>query len=163
MIHLIPMTEDEFTNVREHMVTALAEDNIEGDVWRADNALQKSRDAIQRMLPDGLGTRNTFIFALQEPSLSEVVGFIYLMIEGEDSLPFVHISYLEIYEPYRRKGYGAQTLQAVEAKVREMGIANIGLHVFGYNAGARALYEKMGYQVGGLYMRKKLISDVTIR
>jgi ribosomal protein S18 acetylase RimI-like enzyme len=156
------MTEDEFTNVREYMITALAEDNIEGDVWRADNALQKSREALQSMLPDGLGTENTFLFTLKEPSLSEVVGFIYLMIEGVDSIPFVHISYLEIYGPYQRKGYGAQTLQAVEAKAREMGIANVGLHVFGYNTGARALYEKLGYQVGGLYMRKKLSSDLPV-
>ena len=34
---------------------------------------------------------------------------------------------------------------AVEAEARRLGLAGIGLHVFGHNTGAQALYAKLGY------------------
>ena len=37
-----------------------------------------------------------------------------------------------------------------------MGIGKVSLHVFGYNHAARALYEKMGYQITGIGMTKTL-------
>lgn len=61
-----------------------------------------------------------------------------------------------VYEPYRRCGYGWQALQALEQNVRALGLDTIGLHVFGHNHAARALYEKAGYEVTNINMAKKL-------
>jgi ribosomal protein S18 acetylase RimI-like enzyme len=43
---------------------------------------------------------------------------------------------------FRRRGYASRTLELVEA--RELGAKSVELHVFGYNQGAQALYEKVG-------------------
>jgi ribosomal protein S18 acetylase RimI-like enzyme len=70
-------------------------------------------------------------------------------------------SYAWIYdfridEQHRRHGYGYQAMLAVEAKVRALGLNKIGLHVFGHNHAAQALYEKAGYGVTGISMAKQI-------
>ena len=61
-----------------------------------------------------------------------------------------------IYEEYRRRGYGRQTLAALDEKAKELGLDTISLHVFGHNQAAIALYQQAGYQTTSLYMAKKL-------
>ena len=61
-----------------------------------------------------------------------------------------------IREDLRGNGYGRTTLEKVEELIRQMGIGKVSLHVFGYNHAARALYEKMGYQIIGIGMTKTL-------
>ena len=51
---------------------------------------------------------------------------------------------------------GAAALLALEAKVKELGIDKIALHVFAHNHVARALYEKAGFEITGIYLTKKL-------
>ena len=62
-----------------------------------------------------------------------------------------------VREDLRGQGYGRRALELFEAKLRELGVGRIGLNVFGYNHAARALYEKMGYQVTGVGMMKQLM------
>jgi ribosomal protein S18 acetylase RimI-like enzyme len=59
-------------------------------------------------------------------------------------------------EALRGKGYGKQTMLAIEEKARELGLRSIGLHVFAHNAVAKGLYEKIGYEVKSLNMVKEL-------
>ena len=66
---------------------------------------------------------------------------------------------IEIAEALRGKGYGRQALLAVEEKVKALGLDTISLHVFGHNLVARALYEKVGYEVTNVLMSKKLTHD----
>ncbi len=61
-----------------------------------------------------------------------------------------------IYDEFRRQGYGTQTLLALEAKAKELGVDKIALNVFAHNHIARALYEKTGFEVTGIYMTKRL-------
>lgn len=61
-----------------------------------------------------------------------------------------------IREDLRGNGYGRTTLEKVEELIRQMGIGKVSLNVFGYNHAARALYEKMGYQITGIGMTKTL-------
>lgn len=76
---------------------------------------------------------------------------------GEKAAPDSAFLYnFEIYERYRRQGYGMQALQALEEKVRELGVSKILLHVFGHNLAARNLYEKMGYEITGIHMAKNV-------
>ncbi len=49
---------------------------------------------------------------------------------------------------------GEQAFQALEIKVRELGLHTIALHVFGHNHAARAMYEKLGYITTNVQMLK---------
>jgi ribosomal protein S18 acetylase RimI-like enzyme len=95
------------------------------------------------------------ILAAPEPGLpARPVGMIWFAaLEGR---PQAFIYDFAIDPAYRRRGYGAQALRALEAEVRAVGLESIALHVFGHNHGAQALYRKLGYEVTNLHMAKRL-------
>jgi ribosomal protein S18 acetylase RimI-like enzyme len=47
-------------------------------------------------------------------------------------------------------------MEAIEDEVRKLGISKIGLHVFGFNAAARSLYDKLGFEVTDTSMEKNI-------
>lgn len=63
---------------------------------------------------------------------------------------------VEIDEQHRRKGYAREALLLGEAEARALGATSIGLNVFGFNSGAQALYESLGYGIAAVNMSKKL-------
>ncbi len=91
-----------------------------------------------------------------DEATGEKVGHIWFtkMTYGGQTFAFVYD--LIIFDEFRRRGYGEATMRALEEKVREQGLDSIGLHVFGHNHAAKALYEKIGYEITDLNMQKKL-------
>jgi ribosomal protein S18 acetylase RimI-like enzyme len=67
--------------------------------------------------------------------------------------------FISVLEPYRRRGYATQALRLMEAQVRDQGLDEIRLYVFGHNTPAWTLYEKMGYAVVNATMGKKVGSS----
>jgi ribosomal protein S18 acetylase RimI-like enzyme len=63
---------------------------------------------------------------------------------------------IEIHEPYRRKGYARAALELGHAEAKRLGAASIGLNVFGYNTGAKELYESLGYSTTSIQMKREL-------
>ncbi len=63
---------------------------------------------------------------------------------------------VEIFEPYRRRGYARAALELGHAEAKSLGGTAIGLNVFGFNTGARELYEKLGYAVTSTQMKREL-------
>ena len=154
MIRLVPMTETEFQAYLVDDIERYAQEHVRMGNWHSSEALQKSKDEHQRLLPDGLATQNHFFFSIEDEQRGAKVGIIWFAVYDDRSQAFVY-DFL-IYEEYRRQGYGTQTLLALEAKVKELGIDKIALHVFAHNHVARALYEKTGFEITGIYMTKKL-------
>jgi ribosomal protein S18 acetylase RimI-like enzyme len=64
--------------------------------------------------------------------------------------------FVGILEPYRRRGYATQALRLLERDVAKRGLQEVRLYVFGHNAAAWDLYEKMGYAATSLTMSKKV-------
>jgi GNAT superfamily N-acetyltransferase len=52
-----------------------------------------------------------------------------------------------VEESERRKGYGAAIMNAGARWSRDHGHPALGLNVFAHNPSARALYDRLGYQV----------------
>ncbi len=154
MVHLVPMNETEFQAYLEADIERYAQEHVRAGDWQPSEAVQKSRDEHQRLLPDGLATKNHFFFSIEDRELGAKVGIIWFAVYDERSPAFIY-DFL-IYEEYRRQGYGTQTLAALEAKVKELNVDKIALQVFAHNHIARALYEKTGFEITGIYMTKKL-------
>ncbi|HVU10829.1 MAG TPA: GNAT family N-acetyltransferase [Phototrophicaceae bacterium] len=157
MVQLVPMTEADFVWYREHLAVAYAQNQVDAGEWEPASALQQSKDVLDRLLPDGLATKDHLLFLVMADT-PDPVGQLWVSLKrGFDASAF--ILDIEIDAPYQRRGYGEQTLQALEALLKPQGIFKIGLHVHAHNAGARHLYEKMGYGVIGLDMLKRLDTD----
>ncbi len=63
---------------------------------------------------------------------------------------------IQIRPECQRHGHATRALAAVEDEARKLGLCGIGLHVFGHNTGARALYEARGYRPTNINMFKEL-------
>ncbi len=63
---------------------------------------------------------------------------------------------VEVEESHRNQGLGRQAMQLAEEEAQRQGAASLGLNVFGHNESARRLYEKLGYEITSIQMKKDL-------
>jgi len=154
MSKLVPMTQTEFDAFLRHLIPSYASDNVRAGYWSEDEALEKSRQQTESLLPQGLQTKNHYLFTLYDGDTA--VGVIWLRAELDRPVKSGYIFDVEIEEEFRGKGYGKQAMLLIEEKAHELGIKRIGLHVFSYNDVARNLYERIGYKVSSMNMIKDL-------
>jgi ribosomal protein S18 acetylase RimI-like enzyme len=63
---------------------------------------------------------------------------------------------IEIDEAHRRRGYARRALELGHAAAKDHGATAIGLNVFGFNTGAKELYDSLGYRVTATQMKLSL-------
>jgi len=156
MIHLVPMTQSELDSFLERDIPQFAQENVKAGYWSADEALERSRSDHEKLLPQGLATPDHHFFNIQEAQSGQKVGINWMKVNKEHAMPSGFIFNLEVDEPFRRRGFAAQAMLALEDKAEELGLATLFLHVFAHNQSAQALYHKLGYQVTSLNMAKRL-------
>ena len=156
MVRLVPMSDIEYQSYLALAVRDYADDKVAAGNWQPADALERSAQEFQRLLPDGVATQDNYLFNIEDQTLAAKVGMIWLarLIQGAHPIAFIYD--FRIDEPYRRQGYGEQALRAAEERAKALGFDTIALQVFGHNHAARALYEKMGYEITNINMAKKL-------
>lgn len=156
MITLDPMTGEEFTAFVDYSVVDYADSKWRsGQCATKDEALAASRHDFDAILPGGRGTPGHEFFILRNDA-RERVGTLWLAFPPARGAHGAFVYSLAVDEAHRRKGYAAAAMRAAEERARGHGQTEIGLNVFGFNAGARALYDKLGYEVVATLMRKEL-------
>ncbi len=155
-MQLVPMTDAEFAAYRAVLIPEYAAEHVRAGNWPAEEAETLAEGQIQEVLPQGVATPDHFLNVMHVDTESEPVGVIWfcLMRRGPRTIAFVYD--VIVYESYRRRGYARAALRLVEEQARALGAERIALHVFGYNDGARALYEGLGYTVTDISMAKPL-------
>jgi GNAT superfamily N-acetyltransferase len=150
------MTEEQY----EAFAEISARDQMEGHVregrWKAEEAEANMAKLAAQFLPEGLATPNHFFYAIEEEGTGALAGGLwYMLAEGEGTRQLFVVD-IQIYEEYRRRGYGTQVFLAMEDHAREMGATAIALHLFADNAPARAMYQKLGYAGTDTSMAKQI-------
>ena len=160
MIRLVPMDEDQYSD----FIKLSERDQIEGQVrvgrWRADEAEARMAELKAQFLPEDLATPDHFFWAVQYTDSGEQVGGLWVALVEEAGQRAFFVFDIQVYEPYRRRGYGTQAFLAMEEKAREMDVSSIALHVFEDNLPARAMYHKLGYSGTGSQMAKAVPRSV---
>ncbi len=153
MIKLEPMIPDDFQAYLEPAIREYAAEKLRAGNYAESEALERSRQEYEKLLPQGVATPDHYLYTAVEDSIPAKVGMIWfhLFRPGE-----AFIYELRIYDAYQGKGYGKQTMLAAEQKARELGVHKLSLHVFGHNTIARALYERLGYTITNISMAKEL-------
>jgi ribosomal protein S18 acetylase RimI-like enzyme len=154
MTTLVPMTQSEYDVYLTHLIPDYAADNVRAGYWDESEALEKSRQQTAALLPQGLQTKDNYIYTLVDGE--QAVGMIWLKAQLDRAVKSGFIFDVMVDEKFRGKGYGKQIMALIEDKARELGLKSIGLHVFGYNTVAKNLYESVGYEVSSLNMIKQL-------
>lgn len=157
-IELAVMTPATFAPWLAEAIREYADDLAANNGLSPEAALARSERDFNELLPQGPATPQQHVFSIlaaPEPgSAPRPIGVIWFAERANPPSAFIYDFSVE--EAYRGRGYGAQALRAIEAKVRALGLRRIGLHVFGRNTGARRLYERLGYQVTNVNMAKEL-------
>jgi ribosomal protein S18 acetylase RimI-like enzyme len=107
-------------------------------------------------MPQGLVTPDNYLYEVKASESGPTVGVLWFAIEEKNGLRNAYVYDIEIYTPHRRQGHALQAFVLLEPIVAALGLDRIGLHVFRHNPGAQAMYEKLGYEVTGINMQKRL-------
>ena len=150
------LPEERFPAYRAHLLRHYARDKVDAGVWLPEDAPRRARADIDGLLPDGVNTRDHFFYAVRDASTSEEVGTLWLAIRNLGAGRMVWIYDIEIFDPFRRKGFATRTLKTAESKAKELGVNRVELHAFGHNVAAKALYEGSGYKATSIVIAKRL-------
>ncbi len=156
MIELSELPRQRFPAYREALVRDYTRDKVRAGVWSLEEAPRRSAADVDGLLANGTETEGHYLYLLQDSSIDEEVGVVWLAVQDPGVGRSVWIYDIEVYEPFRRQGYGTQALRTVEERATELGAERVELHVFGHNPAARALYEKAGYETTSVVMRRRL-------
>lgn len=151
MIKLIPMQQEDFEPYLERDIVEYAEAHVKNGNWKPEEALERSRQEHQRLLPNGLQSEGQHLFSIMDDSANKI-GILWVQVK--DQKAFIYD--FAIDEAFRGKGFGKQALIALDEKLKALNVESVGLHVFGDNITAQELYKKMGFQVTGIFMKKTL-------
>ncbi len=156
MIRLVQMDETTFQFFLSQSARDYAEDKIKAGSWDVETAMQLSQDEMTRFLPEGLNTEGAYLYSIVETESDTQAGYIWFNVsEGRKGREaFIYDFY--VFEAFQGKGYGKQTLLALDEEARKLNITRIGLHVFGQNNRAFELYKKAGFAVTDITMSKEL-------
>ena len=155
MVQLVPKTEKEFQTYLKEQTARYAEANVKAGYWKKTEALKKSIEAHNQLLPQGLATPRHHLFTITTDD-KKPVGTIWMAEDHRSKTPTGFIYDLFIKEPYRGKGFATQAMLLLEEKARQLGLRVLRLHVFAFNTNAKNLYEKLGYQITSIMMAKQL-------
>ena len=154
MIKLAPLQQEDFERFLEQEIRGYAEDHVRNGNWPEDSALERSRQEFERLLPDGVHTKDQYLWSLVEGETK--VGVLWVQVRDQKAFIYDFV----IDELFRGKGYGKQALSAMDEQLKSMGVESVSLHVFGDNITAQELYKKMGYQITGIHMKKELKQEM---
>lgn len=156
MVKLMPLELHDFDVFVTDASKEYAQDKIKSGNWQPEEAIEKARDEFQRLLPDGLLTKDQFLYSILDEKDNKKIGVLWVQIEIDSHRRRAFICDFIIEPPFRGQGYGSQALLALDDELSQMNVESVSLHVFAHNTIAVGLYEKMGYSTTNLYMRKNL-------
>lgn len=155
-VRLEPIREPEYEAWLAQSMAEYAEEKVQAGNYHPDGALQRAEQEYRELLPQGPATPGQHLFSIVDAASGDRVGMIWFAEKQRGPRLEAFIYDLVVLEPFRRRGYARAAMIAIEDEVRQLGIDRIGLHVFGHNRGAWALYDQLGYEVTNVNMAKKI-------
>ena len=156
-VRFVELDDGIYREYRKDLVRNYAADKARAGAWSQPEAESRAARDVDGLLPEGPATQgHFFLYTLRDDSTGADVGNVWFALRDTGVGRSVWIYDIIIHENFRRKGYASRTLELVEDRARELGARSVELHVFGHNHGARALYEKVGFDETSITMAKPI-------
>ena len=155
-VRLVKLDDAAYHDYRRDLVRDYAADKVRAGAWSQVEAEGRAARDVDALLPEGPATQGHFLYSVRDDSTNAEVGIVWFALRDSGVGRSIWIYDIIIHENFRRKGYASRTLELVEDRAKELGAKSVELHVFGHNHGARALYEKMGYNETSITMAKPI-------
>ncbi len=152
-VELRPIAASEFAAFMEATRPSYARARAVGDHVSLEEAEAAARGQHAQILPRGFDTPGHEFLRIHSGD-GTAVGRLWFLADTAACEAYLYD--ISIDEAQRRKGYASAAIGLVEARARAAGCTRIGLNVFEPNAGAQALYRKLGYETATRFMNKPL-------
>lgn len=151
MITLRHMSQDEYERYLNQAILDYAQDKVENQTWKIEEAFALSKESYLSLLPLGLKTLDHYLFTILN---EENIALGSLWVHVNQSTAFLYDFVIDA--AFRNQGYGKQSLQVMETFVKGLGVKTIGLHVFGSNDRALHVYLSQGFKITDYRMIKNI-------
>src|ERR687898_1374008 len=158
-VRFVELEDGQYREYRKNLVRHYAADKVRAGAWSQAEAEGRAARDVDGLLPEGPATQGQFLYSVKDDSMDAEVGTVWFRLRDSGVGRSVWIYDIIIHENFRRKGYASRALELVEDRARELGARSVELHVFGHNHGARALYEKAGFNETSITMAKPIPSE----
>jgi ribosomal protein S18 acetylase RimI-like enzyme len=156
MVRLVPMSEAEFQAYLEHAIADYAQAHLKAGDCDESDALTLAKADYEDLLPEGRSTKGQHLYTLYADGEAGAVGMLWFASRERRGKNSAYIYDFQVRPELRGKGYGKAALVVLDAMLLGMGIRRVSLNVFGWNLGAKALYERHGFTVSAIGMVKDL-------
>ncbi|MCB9649607.1 MAG: GNAT family N-acetyltransferase [Deltaproteobacteria bacterium] len=144
------MRPDELAAFRATFIEAWAADLARVEDLTMDAARAQAAQRADADLEGALESEHHHLFVVT--TTDETVGTLWFSVrEGR-----AFVEDITIAEPHRGHGYGRRALDLMHEVLQRMGVRVVQLNVYAHNPRARALYERVGYEVTGFTMTMRL-------
>ena len=154
MTHLSPMTDAEFSAYLEAAIPEFARDKVASGQWAEASAIELSRQGYAELLPEGVSTPDNHLYTIRDDGAA--VGMLWFAAQERAAQRIAYVYDILIDAQHQRKGHATRAFAALEDGVTKLGLSGIALHVFAHNAGALALYQRLGFQATNINMLKRI-------
>src|SRR5688572_3756304 len=120
MIKLEPIEQADFARFLERGIREYAEDHIRNGNWPAEGALERSKKEFERLLPDGIHSKDQYIYSLIDEDGNKI-GVFWVQVRDQNAFIYDFI----IDEAFRGKGYGKQALIALDERLKSMNVQSV--------------------------------------
>lgn len=121
----------------------------------SEDAYRHADESMARSFPSGTPTPEHVVFdVVFDAGVS--VGYLWIGPDASEDAGAWWIWDIVIDADKRGRGLGRTAMVLGEEYARAQGAHTLGLSVFGFNTGARGLYESLGYGTTSVKMLKKL-------
>ncbi|MGI5487822.1 GNAT family N-acetyltransferase [Microtetraspora malaysiensis] len=121
----------------------------------SEDADRHADESMARFFPSGAPTPGHVVFDVVDDA-GVVVGYLWIGPDTSGDAGAWWVWDIVIDADRRGRGLGRRAMVLGEEYARAQGAHTLGLSVFGFNTGARGLYESLGYETTSVKMRKKL-------
>ncbi len=143
-VALRAMTRAEYEVFRAGQEAAYADELARSGTVPAAEARQRADSEMAELLPEGWETPDQLLYTGYAGGVP--VGYLWLQEETDSAGLHAFVCDITVYEQLRRRGHGRAMMRAAERICRQRGAVAVRLAVFGFNHGARALYDQLGYR-----------------
>jgi ribosomal protein S18 acetylase RimI-like enzyme len=156
MTILVPMSEAEYATYLKDAIPDFARDKVTSGQWAEEDALELARAGYEELLPQGLATPDNFLYEIRETPEGPALGMLWFAIQDRAGRKVAYVYDVLVKPEHRNKGHATRAFLALEEKAASLGLTGVGLHVFGHNTRAYALYIGLGYRATNISMFKDL-------
>lgn len=121
----------------------------------SEDAYRQADESMVHSFPSGTPTKDHAVFdVVGDAGVS--VGYLWIGPDSSDDAGAWWIWDIVIDADQRGRGLGRTAMLLGEEYAKAQGAHTLGLSVFGFNTGARGLYESLGYETTSVKMRKRI-------